>query len=48
MVTSDDELMRIVLDAKDLKTACKNLIDAANDRGGTDNITVALIQLLDD
>ena len=31
-----------------LKTACKNLIDAANDHGGTDNITVALIQLLPD
>lgn len=48
MLTNDADVLRIVIESKDLKTACKNLIDAANDVGGTDNITVALIQLLPD
>lgn len=48
MITNDQEVLKLVVEAKDLKTACKNLIDCANDHGGTDNITVALVQLLPD
>ena len=45
---TDPEILKIILDAGDLKTACKNLIDAANDAGGTDNSTVALVHLVED
>jgi protein phosphatase len=48
-MVGDDEILRIVNDSKgDLKLACKNLVDCANDNGGSDNITVALVQLLTD
>jgi len=39
-----DEIARIVSAAPDLKTACGELIDLANERGGEDNITVVLAQ----
>jgi len=35
-----DEIARIVTEAPDLVTACKMLIDRANENGGPDNITV--------
>jgi PPM family protein phosphatase len=43
-----DEVMRKILltDRHDLETCCNKLIQAANDNGGTDNITVALIEIL--
>lgn len=44
MVT-DPEMLQIVLQAPDLKTACQQLIDAANKAGGVDNITVILARV---
>lgn len=44
MVT-DPEMLQIVTSAPDLKTACKQLIDAANKAGGVDNITVILARV---
>ena len=35
-----EEIARIVTEEEDLTTACKRLIDLANDNGGPDNITV--------
>ncbi|MFL5562583.1 MAG: Stp1/IreP family PP2C-type Ser/Thr phosphatase [Gemmatimonadaceae bacterium] len=37
-----DEIARIVTDERDLKVACKRLIDRANNNGGPDNITVVI------
>ncbi|NUQ19486.1 MAG: Stp1/IreP family PP2C-type Ser/Thr phosphatase [Gemmatimonadaceae bacterium] len=37
-----DEIARIVSDERDLKMACKRLIDRANQNGGPDNITVVV------
>jgi len=44
-MVGDDEVLGIINGAPDLKVACKNLIDAANQAGGTDNSTVALMML---
>jgi protein phosphatase len=37
-----DEIARIVTEERDLKVACKRLIDRANHNGGPDNITVVI------
>lgn len=39
-----DEIARIVYEAKDFKSACHRLINLANERGGEDNITIVLAQ----
>jgi protein phosphatase len=39
-----DEIARIVHSAPDLKSACHELINLANERGGEDNITVVVAQ----
>jgi protein phosphatase len=39
---TDDEMLRIVHDAPDLKTAAARLISRANENGGPDNITCVL------
>ena len=39
-----DEIARIVHEARDFKSACQRLIDLANERGGEDNITVVIAQ----
>jgi protein phosphatase len=41
----DDDMWRIVDGSASLPEACRHLIDAANARGGDDNITVIIIQL---
>jgi serine/threonine protein phosphatase PrpC len=38
------EMRDVVLEARDLQGGCMNLVDLANQRGGHDNITVALIR----
>jgi protein phosphatase len=40
---SDEEMLRIVLDSASLPEASRWLIDAANDAGGSDNISVILV-----
>ena len=45
-VVSDDSLCALVTSAPNLHGACQNLITAANDAGGPDNISVVLVQLL--
>ncbi len=45
-VVNENEISRIVLSAPSLTSACQSLIDAANDAGGPDNITVVLVQYL--
>lgn len=45
-LVSDDEMRRIVYEAPNLQTACQNLVAAANNAGGPDNISVVLAQLI--
>lgn len=40
----DEEIAEIMRDKDDLDTACRELVDWANDRGGNDNITVVLFE----
>ena len=44
----DEALLSHVLEAgPDLEKACETMVDAANEAGGTDNITVALVQYVE-
>jgi len=45
MVT-DDELRDVLLEHEDLEAALYTLIEAANDRGGNDNVTVIIVKVL--
>ncbi|MBI4816050.1 MAG: Stp1/IreP family PP2C-type Ser/Thr phosphatase [Deltaproteobacteria bacterium] len=47
-MVNDHDIQEIVTSSRDVKVACKELVDAANAAGGTDNVTVVLIQLLGD
>ncbi|MDY6794829.1 MAG: Stp1/IreP family PP2C-type Ser/Thr phosphatase [Actinomycetota bacterium] len=40
----DGEIARILCEFPDLDECCRALVDVANDRGGTDNITVVLVE----
>jgi serine/threonine protein phosphatase PrpC len=44
-MVSDEDIVRIVAGATDIREACRRLIQRANERGGEDNITAVLIQL---
>jgi PPM family protein phosphatase len=44
-VLSDEEIRETIINAADLKNACCALIDAANNVGGPDNISVILIRV---
>lgn len=46
MVT-DEEILRIVADAADIREACSQLIARANEHGGEDNVTAVLIKIED-
>ncbi len=43
-MVSEDEILRVVTESPDLDAACAQLIDAANERGGLDNITAILVR----
>jgi protein phosphatase len=42
---AEDQILQILLDEADIETACRRLIDAANENGGQDNVTVVLIRV---
>lgn len=44
-VVDDRSILATLSDSKDLKEACKRLVDAANARGGPDNITVICVEV---
>lgn len=44
---SDDEIEAIISKGEDLPSTCKELIDAANNAGGDDNITLVLMDVTD-
>jgi protein phosphatase len=41
----DDEILKIIRSERDLISAAENLVNAANERGGHDNITVILMKV---
>jgi len=45
-MVSDEEIRDVIYDEPDLEAAVYGLIEAANDRGGKDNITVILVKVL--
>jgi protein phosphatase len=42
----ETEIFKIISHAKNIQTACQELVDAANSAGGPDNISTILVQLL--
>jgi serine/threonine protein phosphatase PrpC len=41
----ESEILRVVMASSgDLRKACQQLIDAANERGGLDNVTAVLLE----
>src|SRR5260370_29915049 len=44
-MVSDADIQQIVADADDVRDACRQLIQRANDRGGEDNITAGPLQI---
>ena len=45
-MVSDDNLRDVLLEHEDLEAALYTLIEAANDRGGNDNVTVIIVKVL--
>jgi len=45
-MVEDDAILKIVTDSPDLEQAVSGLVDAANQAGGTDNVTVLALQCL--
>lgn len=45
-VLTEDTLFKLVSRASNLQSACQNLVAAANEAGGPDNITAVLVQLM--
>lgn len=42
----EDEILRTLVEHEDLEEACRTLIDQANERGGHDNVTAILVQIM--
>ncbi len=42
---SDDEVLDVLTETRDLDKCARRLVDAANEHGGRDNVTVVLIQI---
>ena len=45
-MVSEDEIQRIVAENDDLEAACTQLIEAANEHGGLDNVTAVLVKTM--
>lgn len=45
-VISEKEIFEAIVNAPNLNAACQNLVEAANEAGGPDNITVILAQMI--
>ena len=45
-VVSDQDMMRMVQEASTLHRACQSMVDAANEAGGPDNISVVLAKMI--
>jgi protein phosphatase len=45
-MVEDHEMLEVVINNPSLELACLNLVDLANERGGIDNITVALVRAI--
>lgn len=43
----DEEIGKVLQSRIDLKSACRQLVDAANERGGNDNVTALIIRIDD-
>ena len=46
-MVSDDEIRRILIESKTLRSAVNKLVDAANRGGGRDNITAVAFRVAD-
>ena len=46
-IVADDELGKMIISANTPHQACQEMVDAANDAGGPDNITAILVRLPD-
>ncbi|MBN1203055.1 MAG: serine/threonine-protein phosphatase [Anaerolineae bacterium] len=44
-LVSEDTILSVVTSCADAQEACNKLVGMANDRGGTDNITIILVQM---
>jgi len=40
---SDDDIHKIIRDSPDPQTACQKIVDMANERGGSDNISLIIL-----
>ncbi len=47
-MVEDEGIFQIIKDSKDVDEACDHLIQAANDKGGHDNISVILVEVAED
>ncbi len=45
-MVSEEEILHSINNAPNLQRACQNMVDAANNAGGPDNITVVLAQMI--
>jgi len=45
-VVNENDIVKIVLESKIPAKACESLVDAANEAGGPDNISVILAQFI--
>ncbi len=45
-VVPEEDIRRFVIEASTMERACQNLVTAANNAGGPDNISVVLVQLI--
>lgn len=42
----EEEILRVVTETQDIEDACQQLIEAANERGGLDNVTAVLVKTM--